>query len=98
MKSLTPDRGKKFANYAAVTEALDGVPFYFPPPHQLWLRGSNENTNGLLREYFSKGTDITPISEAYVQAVFAELNRRPRKCLEYETPYEVHDSKKLHLD
>ncbi|WP_414467302.1 transposase, partial [Megasphaera stantonii] len=78
-------------------EALNGVPFYFPPPHQPWQRGSNENTNGLVREYFPKGTDITLVPEAYVQAVFAELNRRPRKCLGYKTPYEVHYSKKLHL-
>lgn len=97
VKSLTPDRGKEFAHHAAVTEALNGVPFYFPPPHQPWQRGSNENTNGLVREYFPKGTDITLVPEAYVQAVFAELNRRPRKCLGYKTPYEVHYSKKLHL-
>lgn len=97
VKSLTPDSGKEFAHHAAVTEALNGVPFYFPPPHQPWQRGSNENTNGLVREYFPKGTDITLVPEAYVQAVFAELNRRPRKCLGYKTPYEVHYSKKLHL-
>ncbi|WP_414467280.1 transposase, partial [Megasphaera stantonii] len=78
-------------------EASNGVPFYLPPPHPPWQRGSNENTNGLVREYFPKGTDITLVPEAYVQAVFAELNRRPRKCLGYKTPYEVHYSKKLHL-
>ena len=88
VKNLTPDRGKEFANHAAVTEALDGMSFYFPPPHQPWQQGSNENTNGLFQEYFPKGMDITP---------FAKLNRRPRKCLGYKTPYDVHYSKKLHL-
>ncbi|WP_107196865.1 IS30 family transposase, partial [Megasphaera stantonii] len=90
VKSFTPDRGKEFVYHAAVTEALNGVSFYFPPPHQSWQRGSNENTNGLVREYFPKGTDTTIVPEAYVQADFAELHRRPRKCLVYKTPYEVH--------
>ena len=66
VRSFTPDRGKEFANHAAVSEALDVVPFYFPPPHQPWQRSNNENTNGLLQEYFPKGTDITLVSETYV--------------------------------
>lgn len=97
LRSLTPDRGKEFADHAAVTGALGGVQFYFPLPHQPWQRGSNENTNGVLREYFPKGTDLTPVSETYIQQVFAELNLQPRKCLGYKTPYEVYYSKKLHL-
>ncbi|WP_346766180.1 IS30 family transposase [Megasphaera sp. SW808] len=97
LRSLTPDQGKEFANHAAVTEALEGVQFYFPPPHQPWQRDSNENTNGLLREYFPKGMDLTPVSETYIQQVFAELNLRPRMCLGYKPPYEVCHSKKLHL-
>ena len=86
----------EFARYAEVTEALQ-APFYFPPPHQPWQRGTNENTNGLLREYFPKGQDLTDISEERIQGVFDELNKRPRKCLRYRTPYEVFYKKKLHL-
>ena len=97
VKSITPDRGKEFAKHAEVTEALEGVKFYFPPPHHPWERGSNENTNGLLREYFPKGQDITDILDAYIQEMFDKLNRRPRKCLGYRTPYEVYYSKTLHL-
>ena len=60
-------------------------------------RGSNENTNGLLREYFPKGQDITDIPDAYIQEMFDKLRKRPRKCLGYRTPYEVYYSKTLHL-
>ncbi|MDD6134430.1 MAG: hypothetical protein PUB49_06960 [Selenomonadaceae bacterium] len=80
-----------------MTEYLGGLPFYFPQPHQPWQRGSNENTNGLLREYFPKGKDITEISDDYIQRKVAMMNLRPRKCLNYRTPYEVHFEKVLHL-
>ena len=86
----------EFARHAEVTSALQ-VPFYFPPPHQPWRRGTSENTNGLLREYFSKGQDLTDISQERIQEVFDELNMRPRKCLGYRTPYEVFYKKRLHL-
>ena len=97
VKSITPDRGKEFANHKEVTEALDQVQFYFPLPHHPWQRGTNENTNGLLREYFPKGVDITNVSEEYIQAMYDELNKRPRKCLGYKTPYEAYYSTSLHL-
>lgn len=97
VRSITPDRGKEFAKHAEVTEALDGVKFYFPQPHQPWARGTNENTNGLLREYFPKGQDISDIPEEYIQEMFDKLNYRPRKCLGYKTPYEAYYSKTLHL-
>lgn len=90
--------GKKFAKHEDVTAALDGVKFYFPKPHRSWERGTNENTNGLLREYFQKGKDITDIPDDYVQEMFDKLNRRPRKCLGYRTPYEIFFSKTLNLD
>ena len=96
VKTITSDRGKEFARHAEVTEALQ-APFYFPPPHQPWQRGITENTNGLLREYFPKGQDLAGVSEDHIQDVFDELNRRPRKCLGYRTPYEVFYKKKLHL-
>lgn len=95
--SITPDRGKEFARHAEVTNALDNVPFYFPQPHQPWQRGTNENTNGLLREYFPKGTDLSKYSEEHIQNKVDELNKRPRKCLGYRTPYEVYYSTTLHL-
>ena len=95
--SVTPDRGKEFAKHKEVTEALDGLPFFFPQPHQPWMRGTNENTNGLLREYFPKGKDISDMSREELVHVVALLNLRPRKCLGYKTPYEVYYEKSLHL-
>ena len=73
------------------------VEFYFPFPHHPWQRGTNENINGLLREYFSKNTDITDISNEWIQAKINELNKQPRKCLYWKTPYEVYYGKELHL-
>ena len=64
---------------------------------QIQLAIYHENTNGLLREYFPKGRDITDIPEDYIQKKFDELNLRPRKCLGYKTPYEVYFSRTLHL-
>ena len=96
VKTITPDRGKEFARHAEVTSVLQ-APFYFPEPHQPWQRGSNENTNGLLREYFPKGQDLTDIAEDHILEFFDELNKRPRKCLGYRTPYEVFYKKKLRL-
>ncbi len=94
--SITPDRGKEFARHAEVTKALN-VEFYFPPPHHPWERGTNENTNGLLREYFPKGQDLTDISDEYLQAKVSDLNFRPRKCLGYRTPAEIYFSTSLHF-
>ncbi|MBR0262158.1 MAG: IS30 family transposase, partial [Selenomonadaceae bacterium] len=96
LHSITPDRGREFQLHGNVTKEL-GVEFYFPPPHQPWQRGTNENTNGLLREYFPKGYDFNNVSEEQVQAVVKQLNRRPRKCLGYRTPAEVYFCILLHL-
>ena len=63
LHSITPDRGKEFSKHAEVTEALNGVRFYFPKPGHPWARGTNENTNGLLREYFPKGDDLSKYSD-----------------------------------
>jgi len=97
LHTITPDRGKEFANHKEVTATFNGVQFYFPPPHQPWKRGTNENTNGLLREYFPKGKDISNFTDEYIQAKVDELNQRPRKCLGYKTPFEIYYSKVLHL-
>lgn len=96
VKTITPDRGKEFSRHHQVTEAL-GIPFYFPLPHQPWQRGTNENTNGLLREYFPKQQEINQWSDEEIQAKVDELNHRPRRCLGWRTPYEVYFDRVLHL-
>ena len=88
-KTVTADRGKEFSHHQRLTDALDGVPVYFADPHSPWQRGTNENTNGLLREYMPKGFDITDTSESTIQTWANLLNHRPRKCLNWRTPYEV---------
>ena len=94
--TLTPDRGKEFAGWEAVTGAL-GCEFYFALPRHPWQRGTNENTNGLIREYFPKGCDLSKVTDGEVQEVYHRINMRPRKCLGYRTPWEVHHSEVLHL-
>ncbi|RPI73329.1 MAG: IS30 family transposase [Geobacteraceae bacterium] len=86
-QSLTWDRGKEMADHKRFTLATD-IKVYFCDPQNPWQRGSNENTNGLLRQYFPKGTDISSYSQAKLNAVARRLNERPRKTLNYETPAE----------
>jgi len=86
-QSLTWDRGKEMADHKRFTLATD-IKVYFCDPQNPWQRGSNENTNGLLRQYFPKGIDISSYSQAKLNAVARRLNERPRKTLNYETPAE----------
>jgi IS30 family transposase len=89
-KTLTWDQGGEMANHAQITEAT-GLKVYFCDPHSPWQRPSNENTNGLLRQYFPKGTDLSLWGPGVLERVALEINNRPRKRLNWDTPAEALD-------
>jgi IS30 family transposase len=88
VKSLTWDRGKEMSAHAKF-KVETGIPVFFADPQSPWQRGTNENTNGLLRQYFPKGTDLARWSAADLEAVAHALNTRPRKTLGWKTPAEA---------
>ena len=83
--TLTPDNGTEFHNYAAI-ESATGVTVYFARPHHPWERGTNENTNGLIRQYLPKGVSMVDVTQAQCNQIAYKLNTRPRKRYEYDTP------------
>lgn len=87
-RSVTFDNGKEFAEHGRLTRSL-GLEVYFAEPYASWQRGTNENTNGLLRQFFPKGIDFSQVSHHAVARVEQLLNERPRKRLDYQTPAEV---------
>ncbi|MDW5525554.1 IS30 family transposase [Carnobacterium maltaromaticum] len=96
LKSITSDRGSEFAFHSEITKK-HSVEFYFSDPYSPWQRGTNENTNGLIREYLPKRKDIGDYMDEFIEQFVDKLNFRPRKCLGWKTPYEVFYDTALHL-
>ena len=90
LQTITADNGKEFAGHEAVAEKL-GIDYYFAHPYHSWERGSNENLNGLVRQYFTKGSDFSKLSETDIKYVEDKLNRRPRKRFNFKSPIFVMD-------
>ena len=86
--TLTSDHGKEFADHEQIAELLQ-LQFYFAHPYAAWERGTNENTNGLLRQYFPKKSDLQFVANKAIEQAMSRLNFRPRKCLAFRTPFEV---------
>jgi IS30 family transposase len=86
--TMTYDQGREMAQHKLFTK-ITGVKVYFAHPRSPWERGTNENTNGLIRQYFPKGTDFTKVSRKEVKKAQDQLNGRPRKVLDFQTPLEV---------
>jgi IS30 family transposase len=86
--TITADNGKEFAGHAVISQALE-TQVYFANPYCSWERGLNENTNGLIRQYFPKGSCFEAITDEQIESVMHCLNHRPRKGLDYQTPHSV---------
>jgi transposase, IS30 family len=88
LHTLTADNGKEFAEHARVTQALQ-TDFFFAHPYAAWERGANENMNGLIRQYIPKNHDLASVTDADLVLIMKRLNHRPRKCLDFLSPFEV---------
>lgn len=86
--TITGDNGKEFAEHVRIAETLKAN-FYFAHPYSAWERGTNENTNGLIRQYFPKKTDFSKVALPDTELAVDRLNHRPRKCLDFKSPFEV---------
>ncbi|MEK4648424.1 IS30 family transposase [Exiguobacterium sp. FSL W8-0210] len=95
-QTMTTDRGKEFSCHERIQDSL-GIPMYFADPYSSWQRGSNENANGLLREFFPKGTNFGMINKTELDHALSRINNRPRKCLDWKTAYEVFSEEVLRL-
>lgn len=97
IKTVTPKRGKEFSANKRITDEFN-VEFYFPDPHAPWKRGTNENTNGLVREYIPKGTAMENYSDDYIELMVKQINSRPRKLFGWRSANEYYLSQVFHLD
>ena len=95
-ETATADRGKEFSGHERIQASL-GVPMYFADPYSSWQRGSNENANGLLREFFPKGTDFAQVALDELADALAKINGQPRKCLNWKTAHEAFTEEVLRL-
>lgn len=95
-QTATVDRGKEFACYNTIEQDTD-IQVYFAEPYSSWQRGSNENANGLLREFFPKKTDLAKVSDEELENALSLINNRPRKCLKWKTTHEAFQEELLHL-
>ena len=93
--TLTYDRGKEMAEHERLAERL-AIRVFFADPYRPWQRGTNENTNGLLRQYLPKGTDLSGYTQRELNAIAHRLNTRPRKCFDFATPLEVYTQLRHH--
>jgi len=91
--TLTLDNGKENARFQTI-EKKTGLTIYFADPYSSWQRGLNENTNGLLRQYFPKGSSFKNMTDEMLAQAVRKINHRPRKCLDYRTPHEVFNAAK----
>ncbi|WP_175616083.1 IS30 family transposase [Piscibacillus halophilus] len=96
-KTATVDRGKEFACYTNIEKDTD-IKIYFAEPYSSWQRGSNENANGLLREFFPKKTDLAKVSYTELEQALYLINNRPRKCLDWKSTHEAFQEELLHLN
>ena len=89
VRTITADNGTEFHSYKAIEQRLP-VKFYFAAPHHSWERGSNENANGLIRQYFPKGVSMEDLTQADCDRIAAKINQRPRKRYDWHTPEDLY--------